>query len=116
APLGAVLVGGMLTNTLLSLVYVPVAYTYFDSFGDWLTGLIRREHGRPKWRGSLRRVVDGRSTGDGRADVPGRDTPPIRQTSGRRGSLPGDMTYTEQPVEPAPAEPDQAATEAPGRR
>ena len=30
APLGAVLVGGMATSTLLSLLYVPVAYTYFD--------------------------------------------------------------------------------------
>ena len=33
APLGAVLVGGMATSTLLSLLYVPVAYTYFDSLG-----------------------------------------------------------------------------------
>jgi hydrophobic/amphiphilic exporter-1 (mainly G- bacteria), HAE1 family len=31
APLGAVLVGGMTTSTILSLLYVPVAYTYFDS-------------------------------------------------------------------------------------
>jgi HAE1 family hydrophobic/amphiphilic exporter-1 len=31
APLGAVLVGGMATSTFLSLIYVPVAYTYFDS-------------------------------------------------------------------------------------
>jgi HAE1 family hydrophobic/amphiphilic exporter-1 len=36
APLGAVLVGGMATSTFLSLVYVPVAYTYFDSFGSLL--------------------------------------------------------------------------------
>jgi hypothetical protein len=34
APLGAVLVGGMATSTFLSLVYVPVAYTYFDSLGS----------------------------------------------------------------------------------
>jgi AcrB/AcrD/AcrF family len=33
APLGAVLVGGMATSTVLSLLYVPVAYTYFDSLG-----------------------------------------------------------------------------------
>jgi HAE1 family hydrophobic/amphiphilic exporter-1 len=32
APLGAVLVGGMATSTLFTLLYVPVAYTYFDSF------------------------------------------------------------------------------------
>jgi hydrophobic/amphiphilic exporter-1 (mainly G- bacteria), HAE1 family len=36
APLGAVLVGGMATSTVLSLLYVPVAYTYFDSLGVWL--------------------------------------------------------------------------------
>jgi HAE1 family hydrophobic/amphiphilic exporter-1 len=46
APLGAVLVGGMATSTFLSLLYVPVAYTYFDSlakFGGWLMGW------RPRW-------------------------------------------------------------------
>ncbi|MCC6179587.1 MAG: efflux RND transporter permease subunit [Chloroflexi bacterium] len=36
APLGAVLVGGMTTSTFLSLLYVPVAYTYFDSFGQFM--------------------------------------------------------------------------------
>ncbi|MCC7369530.1 MAG: efflux RND transporter permease subunit [Chloroflexi bacterium] len=69
APLGAVLVGGMLTNTLLSLVYVPVAYTYFDSFGVWLVGLFRRGAGRPGWRGGLQQSVDGRRSADGRASA-----------------------------------------------
>ena len=45
APLGAVLVGGMLTSTVLSLLYVPVAYTYFDSFS---TLLGRAFHWRPR--------------------------------------------------------------------
>jgi hypothetical protein len=36
APLGAVLVGGMATSTFLSLLYVPVAYTYFDSLSTLL--------------------------------------------------------------------------------
>ncbi|HEY7062069.1 MAG TPA: efflux RND transporter permease subunit [Chloroflexota bacterium] len=31
APLAAVIVGGMTTSTLLSLVFVPVSYTYFDA-------------------------------------------------------------------------------------
>jgi hypothetical protein len=31
APLAAVIVGGMITSTLLSLVFVPVSYTYFDA-------------------------------------------------------------------------------------
>jgi HAE1 family hydrophobic/amphiphilic exporter-1 len=63
APLGAVLVGGMLTNTVLSLVYVPVAYTYFDSFGAWLTRLFRREPKLPAWRGAVQQRVDGRRSG-----------------------------------------------------
>lgn len=41
APLGAVLVGGMATSTLLSLVFVPVSYTYFDSFQSWLGRSLR---------------------------------------------------------------------------
>jgi HAE1 family hydrophobic/amphiphilic exporter-1 len=41
APLGAVLVGGMTTSTLLSLLYVPVAYTYFDSLSTLLGRLFR---------------------------------------------------------------------------
>ena len=41
APLGAVLVGGMTTSTFLSLLYVPVAYTYFDSFGSLVGRLLQ---------------------------------------------------------------------------
>ncbi|MFN8524390.1 MAG: efflux RND transporter permease subunit [Chloroflexota bacterium] len=39
APLGAVLVGGMATSTVLCLLYVPVAYTYFDSLGTAVSRL-----------------------------------------------------------------------------
>jgi hypothetical protein len=39
APIGAILVGGMSTSTFLSLLYVPVAYTYFDSFGAGMSKL-----------------------------------------------------------------------------
>lgn len=49
APLAAVLVGGMATSTFLSLLYVPVAYTYFDSFGT----LVGRLFG---WRPFSRRA------------------------------------------------------------
>jgi HAE1 family hydrophobic/amphiphilic exporter-1 len=48
APLGAVLVGGMATSTFLSLLYVPVAYTYFDTFGRLVSALIRWH---PRWPG-----------------------------------------------------------------
>jgi CheY-like chemotaxis protein len=46
APLGAVLVGGMTTSTFLSLLYVPVAYTYFDSFGTLMGRLFSWRPGR----------------------------------------------------------------------
>jgi HAE1 family hydrophobic/amphiphilic exporter-1 len=36
APIGAVLVGGMATSTVLALLYVPVAYTYVDGLGTLL--------------------------------------------------------------------------------
>jgi hypothetical protein len=60
APLGAVLVGGMATSTLLSLVYVPVAYTYFDSLGALIGRLFRRDPKLPSYRAPVQRVVDGR--------------------------------------------------------
>ncbi|MCC7370336.1 MAG: efflux RND transporter permease subunit [Chloroflexi bacterium] len=48
APLAAVLVGGMATSTLLSLLYVPVAYTYFDSLAQVTSRAVRW---RPRgWR------------------------------------------------------------------
>ena len=55
APVGAILVGGMTTSTFLSLLYVPVAYTYFDSFGTLLGRLARWRPGhRPTGRVEVR--------------------------------------------------------------
>ena len=39
-PVRAVLVGGMATSTILALLYVPVAYTYVDSFGKLIGRLV----------------------------------------------------------------------------
>jgi HAE1 family hydrophobic/amphiphilic exporter-1 len=36
SPMALVLIGGLVTSTLLSLIFVPVAYTYMDSFEIWL--------------------------------------------------------------------------------
>ena len=36
APMARAVIGGLITSTLLTLVVVPVAYTYFDDFGSWL--------------------------------------------------------------------------------
>ena len=36
APMARAVIGGLITSTMLTLVVVPVAYTYFDDFGDWV--------------------------------------------------------------------------------
>jgi HAE1 family hydrophobic/amphiphilic exporter-1 len=36
APMARAVIGGLITSTMLTLVVVPVAYTYFDDFGTWL--------------------------------------------------------------------------------
>ncbi|HEX6630429.1 MAG TPA: efflux RND transporter permease subunit, partial [Gemmatimonadaceae bacterium] len=50
APMARAVIGGLITSTLLTLVVVPVAYTYFDDFGAWvarLAGGRRRAAGAP---------------------------------------------------------------------
>ena len=36
APMARAVIGGLITSTMLTLVVVPVAYTYFDDFGSWM--------------------------------------------------------------------------------
>jgi HAE1 family hydrophobic/amphiphilic exporter-1 len=36
APMARAVIGGLITSTLLTLVVVPVAYTYFDDLGGWV--------------------------------------------------------------------------------
>ncbi|UOD31257.1 efflux RND transporter permease subunit [Massilia violaceinigra] len=49
APMGRAVIGGVITSTLLTLVVVPVAYTYLDSLGKraarWFKGDEKDEHG-----------------------------------------------------------------------
>lgn len=41
APMALVVIGGLVTSTLLSLVVVPVVYTLLDDAGDWIGRLAR---------------------------------------------------------------------------
>jgi HAE1 family hydrophobic/amphiphilic exporter-1 len=38
APMARAVVGGLLTSTLLTLLVVPVMYTFMEDFGKWLVG------------------------------------------------------------------------------
>ena len=45
APMARAVIGGLITSTMLTLLVVPVAYTYFDDFGGWVKRkVVSREH------------------------------------------------------------------------
>lgn len=51
APMARAVIGGLITSTLLTLIVVPVAYTYFDDFGAWVKRKFvskKREEKKPK--------------------------------------------------------------------
>jgi HAE1 family hydrophobic/amphiphilic exporter-1 len=35
APMARAVIGGLITSTMLTLLVVPVVYTYFDGMGEW---------------------------------------------------------------------------------
>ncbi len=76
APVGAILVGGMSTSTVLSLLFVPVAYTYFDSFQTLIGRLFR-------WR--PRRIG---SADDGRRRLPFAEPAGLAVGDGALGRVP----------------------------
>ena len=47
APMAHAVIGGLITSTLLTLVVVPVVYTYLDDFGAWAGGWVRRWTANP---------------------------------------------------------------------
>ena len=46
SPMAIAVVGGLVTSTLLTLIIVPVVFTYVDDFQNWLLSLLpsRKEH------------------------------------------------------------------------
>jgi Cu/Ag efflux pump CusA len=39
-----VVIGGLITSTFLSLLVIPVVFTYVDDGVQWLTNKLRRHH------------------------------------------------------------------------
>ncbi|HUL48740.1 MAG TPA: efflux RND transporter permease subunit, partial [Gemmatimonadales bacterium] len=42
APMAHAVIGGLITSTLLTLIVVPVVYTYLDDFGRWAGSWVRK--------------------------------------------------------------------------
>ncbi len=46
APMARAVIGGLITSTLLTLVVIPVVYTYLDDIGSWVRGKLVSEEKR----------------------------------------------------------------------
>jgi Cu/Ag efflux pump CusA len=58
APMGRAIIGGVITSTLLTLVVVPVIYTYLDRLFEWRKVRHAARHG------SGAQAADAPATGD----------------------------------------------------
>ena len=48
APMAHAVIGGLITSTLLTLVVVPVVYTYLDDFGAWAGAYVKKWTSEPE--------------------------------------------------------------------
>jgi HAE1 family hydrophobic/amphiphilic exporter-1 len=63
APMAHAIIGGVITSTLLTLVVVPVVFTYLDDFGAWLKSFFtarQAEHDGPAIGNALPQAGTGR--------------------------------------------------------
>ncbi len=58
APMAIVVIGGLVTSTFLSLLVIPVVYTFVDDGVEWLQRLWRRRHGHGASAGAARGPAD----------------------------------------------------------
>ncbi len=66
APMGRAIIGGVITSTLLTLVVVPVLYTYLDRFTEWRRARKARRLDAMKGQGMA--MPQAGTTADSRAD------------------------------------------------
>jgi hydrophobic/amphiphilic exporter-1 (mainly G- bacteria), HAE1 family len=74
APMAYAVIGGLITSTLLTLVVVPVVYTYLDDFSAWCTVFIRRMTSSPEDFAEYQRLHQVKP-GEVPAPEPGREGP-----------------------------------------
>ena len=48
APMARAVIGGLLTSTILTLIVVPVVYTYFEDMSQWVTRRLSRRTPAPR--------------------------------------------------------------------
>ncbi|MMZ59042.1 Swarming motility protein SwrC [compost metagenome] len=54
--MAVVVIGGLVTSTILTLVVVPIVYELIESFKNRMSGLFRRREGKPA-KGNKKGVV-----------------------------------------------------------
>jgi len=58
APMAHAVIGGLITSTLLTLVVIPVVYTYLDDFGARVSALVKRWTSAPEERAAAEAAAD----------------------------------------------------------
>jgi len=43
SPMAIAVIGGLITSTVLSLLVIPVVFTYLDDLGQWVARLFKRK-------------------------------------------------------------------------
>jgi multidrug efflux pump subunit AcrB len=43
SPMAIAVIGGLITSTVLSLLVIPVVFTYLDDLGQWTVHLFKRK-------------------------------------------------------------------------
>ena len=82
APMAYAVIGGLITSTLLTLVVVPVAYTFLDDFGDWFGAIAMRFTKSPEEYAEYLAHRRGRPARAGRGGAAAPETAPAGTTAG----------------------------------
>ncbi|MBX9690314.1 MAG: efflux RND transporter permease subunit, partial [Candidatus Obscuribacterales bacterium] len=60
APMAIAVIGGLVTSTILTLVIVPVVFTYIDDFQNWLLSFFKKDKAQPESEESSTKIASTR--------------------------------------------------------